>query len=47
MVKLDLIEENYSMYSWSIVMAKFAYAKCIYDNPNAKQSDIDNAILAS
>ncbi|ALS01104.1 hypothetical protein ATZ33_06900 [Enterococcus silesiacus] len=45
-IALDLNEDKYSMHSWSILMFKLADAKCVYENPNASQSDIDNATLA-
>lgn len=43
---LTLEESNYSVHSWSVLMIKLADAKFVYDNLDANQSDIDNAVLA-
>ncbi|MBO0467493.1 MucBP domain-containing protein [Enterococcus plantarum] len=45
-IALTLEESNYSMHSWSTLMIKLADAKYVYDNPDASQLDIDNAVLA-
>ncbi|MBO0424165.1 MucBP domain-containing protein [Enterococcus plantarum] len=44
-IALSLDEINYSVHSWSTLMVRLADAKYIYDNSNASQQDVDNAVL--
>lgn len=41
---ISLDEQNYSVHSWSNLMFKVADAKQVFDNPDANQQQVDDAI---